>query len=354
LSFITEQEASSITIRRMILHVVGGEDGFEAQEEMQDFEHAPFFLERIRGAAVDGVYSFEDASETKRRLERMARGELAFKTGGQELARAFSKAHVEASRDGAFFVFELEVGLPDTVLYSLVKYDYRSAIEFTAKEGRQSLRAIVQAFVTERRAIQKSCFVRVVAGQAETLVSAFDRMGRAPDLTDYFRNFLDVKRSRSDHELSVDLNEMLRATLTACREFIPNRDVPAALEASKVSLRGREVIDESAIREAIYVGSGRPDDEATRVELDRSATREIKRRKLAGVEFRPALAVLAQRPRRQIKTIESVVLSYPGEEEGKSVRRERQPDGLGWIITIRTQRDFVEDATLAIKSRGSA
>lgn len=113
----------------------------------------------------------------------------AFKTGGQELARAFSKAHVEASRDGAFFVFELEVGLPDTVLYSLVKYDYRSAIEFTAKEGRQSLRAIVQAFVTERRAIQKSCFVRVVAGQAETLVSAFDRMGRAPDLTDYFATF---------------------------------------------------------------------------------------------------------------------------------------------------------------------
>ena len=352
MSFLNEEETASLTVRRMILHVVGGVGEFEAQKEMADLDHSAFFLDRIRGAAIDGVHSFEAASDTKLRLERIARGDVSFEAGAQELSRSFSKAHVEASREGVFFVFELGVGLDDRVIYCLMKYDYRNVLELTARDGRQSLRSSVQAFVTERRAIQKSCLVRVVGGKAEDLASAFDRMGRAPDLTDYFGRFLEVRRSRSDVELTTSLGDMLGATLSSCREVLPGRDVVAALEASKGSLLGREVINENAVREAILVGGGSPQAERTRSELDDATTKQLKRHGLSGVEFRPAPAVLAQRPRLQIKTVEGVVLSYPGEEEGKAVRRER--DGSGWTITIRTKRDMIQDATLASKARGGA
>ena len=354
LSFLTDEESAALSVRRMILHVVGTEGTFEAQEEQREIEHEPFFLDRIRNNAIDGVHSFEDESEAKLRLERIAQGELAFQTGGQELARVFSRAHVRTSVPGAFFLFELDVNAPGTTLYSMIKYDYQNALELVARDGRQSLRVIVQAFVTDRRAIQKSCLVRVVNGSAEPLVSAFDRMGRSPDLTDYFQSFLEVRRSRDDAELSAGLNELLRTTLSACREILPRRDVVAALDLSKESLRGRDLVDESAIREAIFVGSGSPADEHARTQLDRATTRALKHQRMTGVSFCPAPSVLARRPRRQIKTAESVVLSYPGEEEGRSVMRERQPSGAGWIITIRTQREFVEDATLAIKAGGSA
>lgn len=349
MSFLTDDEAMSLTVNRMILHVVGGDDDFEAQAEQGEIEHEQFFLERIRNAAVDGVHTFDATSDTKQRLERIARDEISFEDAGQELSRAFSQAHVGTSTAGAFFVFELGVPAQDTVLYSMVKYDYRNVLELVSKAGRQSLRSIVQAFVTERRAIQKSCLVRVRNGHAEPLVSAFDRMGNSPDLTDYFRKFLGVRRTRSDEELSRNLNELLRSTLTACKDILPGRNVVAALERTKESLRGRPIVDESAMRDAIFVGGGSPDSEDARAELERTTTRELKKHRLAGVEFRPSSGVLAQRPRRQIKTAESVILSYPGEEEGRSVRKEQQSDG-GWIITIRTQRDLVEDGTLPAKA----
>lgn len=333
----------------MILHVVGTDEEFEVQAEQDEIEHETFFLKRIKNAAIDGLHTFEIASDTRQRLERVAQQQISFEQGGQELSRAFSKAHVGGSTAGAFFVFELGVAEHDTVVYSMVKYDYRNVLELVSRAGRQSLRSIVQAFVTEGRAIQKSCLVRVRKGKAEPLVSAFDRMGSSPNLTDYFRKFLGVSRSRSDDELSANLNEMIRSALTTCKPILPGRNVVAALDRTKESLRGRPVVDESAIREAIFVGCGSPDDQGSRDELDRATTTGLKRHRLAGVEFRPTPGVLAQRPRLQIKTAESVVLSYPGEEEGRSVRKEQQTDG-GWIITIRTQRELVEDGTLPAKT----
>lgn len=349
LSFLTDDEATSLTIRRMILHVVGGEEDFEAQAEQDEIEHKAFFLKRIKNAAIDGVHEFQPESDTKQRLEHVAMQQISFERAGQDLSRAFSLAHVGASAAGAFFVFELGVNHQDTSLYSMVKYDYRNVLELVSKAGRQSLRSIVQAFVTEGRAIQKSCLVRVRNGKAEPLVSAFDRMGTSPDLTDYFRKFLGVGRTRSDDELSANLNEMIRSALTTCKPMLPGRNVVAALDRTKESLRGRPIVDESAIREAIFVGCGSPKDQDSRDELNRATTSGLKRHRLTGVEFRPSPGVLAQRPRRQIKTAESVVLSYPGEEEGRSVRKEQQPDG-GWIITIRTQRELVEDGTLPAKA----
>lgn len=336
-------------VRRLILHVVGS-GTFVAQEEMTPGNHAPFFLDRIRDAAKDGVHAFDPDSETKTKLERMAQGILPFQEGGQELSRAFANAHVKSSSDGAFFVFELETGQPDTIFYSLIKYDYRSVLELTEENGRHSLREIVQAFVTEPKAIQKSCLVRVVNGRVTEPISAFDRMERPPELTDYFAAFLDVKRVRSDQDLTNDLNEVLRLTLSACRDLVPDNDVPAALEVSKASLRGRQFVDEGSVRDAILIACGRPDDEAVRAQIDRTVTKELARKKLTGIEFRPDLSIISQRPRRRIKTAERVVLDYPGEEENRSVKRDKGSGG-SLIITITTKAELLEDVILNPKTR---
>ena len=352
MGFLNDTESANLVIRRMILHVVGGEEEFEAQAEQSEIEHEDFFAERIRKGAVDGVHSFEEHSDTRTRLEQIARQETSFEAGGQEIARAFSTAHVGASTPGAFFLFELGAG-PSTLLYSLVKYDYRNVLELVSAGGKRSFRPILQAFVTERRAIQKSCLVRFQDGRAEPLVSAFDRMGSAPDLTDYFRKFLGVSRARSDNERSSSRGDMLRPTLAACKALLPGGDAVAALERAKESLRGRPSVDDSAVREAIFVGSGAPEDQGARDELDKAINKGLKRHRLAGIAFRPSGRVLARPPRRLVKTAEKVDLSYPGEEEGRSVTKERDPEG-GWVITIRTRRELVEDGTLPARLGRSA
>ncbi len=66
--------------------------------------------------------------------------------------------------------------------------------------------------------------MRVKSGVVESGVSAIDRMGDAPDLTDYFQKFLEVVRDRDTKELSERLNEVIRGTLQKCKTQLPDQD----------------------------------------------------------------------------------------------------------------------------------
>lgn len=352
MSFLTDAELASLRIKKMILHVVGGKEVFQPQPAMEGVEHIDFFLARIQDAAVSGVHRFEEKSGTKELLQQIAAGTANFEEGAQELSRRFSKDHVGSSRNGAFFVFELETDDPNVTLFSLIKYDYAEAIELFSDKGRNALRQIVQAFVRQKRAIQKACLVRVRDGVVEGGVSAIDRMGESPDLTDYFQKFLEVVRDRDTKELSDRLSEVLRSTLQKCKAHLPNQDVPAALSATKDYLRGRENVDDEGIREALFVAAGRPAEDP-RVEIDKVLTKQLKDKKLAGISFRPDPATLRRAARRRIQTAEGVLLVYPGEQENRAVTREKGESG-GWTITIRTTEGLVEDGTVAERARTDA
>lgn len=343
MSFLNDAEFDSIAIKKMIVHVVGGKQEFAPQPALPVDEepHIAFFLARIVDAAVSPVHSFDEKSATSALLKEMATGVKAFEEGGQELARRFQLDHVGASSGGAFFVFELSTNDPETTFYSLIKYDYREAVELYAKDGKNAFRQIVQAFVKEKRAIQKSCLIRVKAGVIDGEVSAFDRMGEAPDLTDYFQRFLEVRRDRDTSELSSRLSTVLRDTLRDTKQYLPGNDVKLALNVTKESLSGRDVVDDEAIRESIFVAAGRPAEDI-RAEIDKSLNRHMKGQKLTGVSFKPDPSSLKRAPRMKVRTAEDVLIEYPGEQEDRAVTRTKGDRG-GWIITIKTSEALVED-----------
>lgn len=216
MGFLTDQERRSLQIVAMILHVVG-EDPF-IPETARAVEHEGFFVGRILDTDVAPVYSFKEGSATCAQLERMARSEVTFEAGAQDLSREFSRFHGTTSREGAFFIFQLATDDPRTTIYSLVKYDYREAIEQAeGEQGASLLRRIVHAFIADKKAIQKSALVRVVDGRAEAAISAHDRIKPAPEIGEYFARFLDVDRSRSDQELNEAVVDVLRQTLKDSR-----------------------------------------------------------------------------------------------------------------------------------------
>ena len=133
MGFFTDAERETIKIESMILHVVGGDDF--TPEPARPVEHEEFFISRILDTDVAPVYSFVPHSQTKSELERIASGQVTFELGAQTLSREFSRLHVGSSRDGALFVFELRTADPATRLYSLIKYDYREAIEQSQENG---------------------------------------------------------------------------------------------------------------------------------------------------------------------------------------------------------------------------
>lgn len=348
MGFFTDDDLDGLRVSRMIIHLVGQRDQpFVPRGEME-VQQEGFFRSRIQIEASDAVHSFVDGSEVRPVLERIASGELDFVSGGQQLAKRFFDMHVRQSISGAFFVIELRSQATDTVFFALIKYDYREAVELADQDGKSILRSIVQAFVKERRAVQKFCLIRVKGGIADPSVCASDRMEQAPDLTDYFERYLGVHRSRNTAELSARLNEALRGAAQDLRDLLPDNNIGGAVARAKLALQGRSTVSNDDVVDALQHAANRPEDDNARSRIDSVVRKKLRKQNLEDVEFRPDPSVLKVRPRVVVKTAEEVKLEFPEEELNHSVYRS-VIDGET-VFTVRT-RTLVEDGTLPIRTR---
>ncbi|MNC15891.1 37-kD nucleoid-associated bacterial protein [compost metagenome] len=332
MGFLTDDERQQLRIHSMILHVVG--DGEFELQPARAVEYEEFFLSRIRDTDVAAVHEFRQNSAARDKLSRMATNEIEFEEGAQSLSDAFSRQHLATARDGAFFIFELRVNNPAVRIYSMIKYDYREAIEQAiAEDGQQRLRQIVHALIDDKKAVQKSALIRINGGVPEPQVSARDRTKASPDIADYFSIFLDVDRSRSDEDLNRALLESLRQVLIASVDLLPEQDAAAALKTAKASLREREQIDEGAIVDAVLAAAGHPNEEVQLV-LRNRITRKLRSQRLTGLVFPPDRQILRKPAMRRLRTTEGVTVTYP---DGVTVERTARDNGIGEVITITTE-----------------
>lgn len=349
MGFLTELERAQLRIESMILHVVSDAD-FDPQPTAV-VEHANFFISRILETDMAAVYQFKDVSGSRDQLQHIATGTQSFEAGAQNLSREFSRQHGATTRDGAFFIFDLRTDDHDVRIYSLIKYDYREAIEQSeGDDGQQHLRRIIHAFVDDKKAIQKAALIRVVGGQAEQMVATLDRTKKAPEIADYFATFLDVERTRRDDELNRLLVEALRQTFSDSKDLLPNKDVATALQQAKGTLRDRQHIDEEAIFDAVLAAAGHPTDEETKKLLRRRVTQKLRTKRLAGLTFPPDRQVLRKPPMRKIRTTEGVTVTYPDETNAVTVSRTPHLSGSGEVITITTSC-VVEDTIVSDRAR---
>jgi hypothetical protein len=341
MSFLTDAEAASLRLARMSLHIVS-DDEFVPEPELA-IEHDDFLLDRIRDVASASVYRFEEVSATRDTIQSISRRDVGFEEGAQTLAREFCRFHRGGTRDGAFFVFELGVEDQNTRIYALMKYDYGQALELVEREGVAGLRRIVEAFVGDKAAIQKSALVLVVNGAADAEISTRDRMGRpAPDLTDYFIRYLQVTRDRTNGELTTAVKEVVRTTLEDHRELLPPGGVAPAVSRALEVLRNTENVTEDVVNHAVWMGAGQPADEQVRESLKKSVGRLVKRKRLAGVTFPPDGGQLGRPITRVVRTEEGVTIQYNTGLEGQAVRKIETPDGATqFIVTTRRYTDAV-------------
>ncbi|WP_236217274.1 nucleoid-associated protein [Pseudomonas rhodesiae] len=318
MSFFTEEEQLSLTITRMILHVVGTEE-FLAMPE-RPLEEQDFFKGKIVDMAAAPVFMFKAVSQTRNEMEAIAKGETTFEHGAQSLAASFHRKHIGGTADGVLCMFELTTDDAEVKFYSLVKYDYKLVLEQNGVEPGQALRRIVNGLVDDKKAIQKTALVRVVNGVADQGVSATDRTKQGADLADYFADFLSVTRAVSDTELSQITRKLLQATLRACKTDLPDEDVPKAVRKAQASLGARRNIDEAAIVEAVLAAAGHPQDEKTIKRLERETQKRVRSSKLHEVSFKPDRKILRQPYLRKIMTVEGVTILFPDRVENPNVR----------------------------------
>ncbi|WP_312320187.1 nucleoid-associated protein [Stenotrophomonas sp.] len=314
-----------------------GEDEFVPRRAMATVEFEQFFLARISDMDASSLFKFAPQSGVRETVQRIAANRTQFSQGGAQLARDFHGRHVGQSSAGAFFFFELHVADESVRLYSMLKYDYREVLAPSRANSSRQLRKIVEAFVQDKRALQKSCLIRVRDGVAEEEISARDRNGKSPDITDFFSAFLSVQRSRDDTELNHQVYQAVTEVLKSHQEHLPDSDLSQALNVVRERLRTASVISNATALDALLVAAGRPADPQISESLEQALVRSMKRRKVSGLEFAPDENVLKRSVRKKLATKEGVHLDYPQYLEGSRVKKEALPSG-GLKITITTDR----------------
>lgn len=345
MSFFSDEEIDSLKITRMILHVVGTKN-FEALPE-RALEEEAFFIGKIVDMAAAPVFMFKAVSTTRNEIEAIAIGATSFVLGAQSLAASFNRAHVVGSADGVLLMFELSVKDPSVKIYSLIKYDYKLALEQNDGAPGNKLRRIVNALVDEKKAIQKTALVRVVNGVADKNVSATDRTKHGVDLADYFTDFLSVTRDVSDTELSELTRKVLKGALQACIEHLPGKNVAKALKKAQANLGTRALIDEDAIVEAVMLAAGHPEDDKIAGRLEKETRTRVRKSKLHELSFKPDRKILRQPYMRKIVTTEGVTILFPDRAENPNVKVVELEGGKVQII-VNTDR-VTEDSVVTPK-----
>jgi hypothetical protein len=338
------QDESALHITAMSLHVVGVPiDEFVPEDAFDEISEEAFFLKRIVENDADAIFSFVDGSATKALVERVASGALSFKKGAQDLARNFNTGHVATSRDGAFFVIDLN-GDDGARFFCLIKYDYSEAVVRRNVKGKSRLRKLVQAFVTDKKAVQKICLLKVTDGVVSDEVAARDRMKTAPELSDYFYKFLGVKRERDDAELTKAVLNVARAVFQEQKAHLGDRSVAVALNEFGNALRLRPNVDVDVVSEVILGVLGNPEDEKLHSAVERSVDRKFESAKLHGLGFKPDQSAFKTAKSVKLETPEGVVVRY-SQRAGENLVTRVKKHGGGETITIETEGTVQETVT---------
>ena len=223
----------------------------------------------------------------------------------------------------------------------MLKYDYSEVVaparHRPGSQDTRQLRRIVEAFIKDKRALQKSALFRVVDGTAEPLVAAKDRAAKSPDITGFYSTFLGVKRERDD----IELNKAVADAVLEIVKASPQNTWPqgGAVARAKVVeiLRGAVEIKDETVIDAVFVAAGRPSAEGQAEELKDLTMAILRKKKIAGLAFAPNLDVLKSAAKHKIRTKERIFIEYPESLQGVRVTTERQSDGSA-VITIKTEK----------------
>ena len=339
MTLFTDEEKATLSIRRMIFHVVGKAlDEPVLLDEITPPQFADFFLERVKSALSGNLFEFRENSSVERILRLIVAHADTFGDQSKSLARDFHSRHSGITSVGVFFVFELGM-VRDQTAYALIKYDNEDVVRYLVNPGSQvpSLERFQESFVRKAEAMQKIALVRLdVEGGGRVAVR--DRSNMA-HISDYFEGFLQVRRVNSPDELSDKLITVFKDTFRSHRSELSDEIKRSGVNRIYDVLRqpGRAFGPENSepLFSAIF-GQFPPE-----APIRRTFSQRLKHHGVAEETFN-INPDLVQRPsRRRIETMEGTQIIFEEEHRPTITRRD---DGRTQItvVTASVVRDDVD------------
>ena len=351
MSLLTDEEKESLSIRRMIFHVVGKtlEEPILLQE-ISPPEHADFFLKRVESVLRGNLFEFKPYSNVERILRLVAKDGDDFTEHTQELARDFQRQHHSRTMSmGVFFVFEMGLGDGKTI-YALIKYDNEDVVRYvldnTGKPQVPRLERFCESFVRKAEAMQKIALVRLAEDQGGKVVVR-DRSEPA-HISDYFEAFLQVRRINSPADMSGKLVEAFKQTFKDHRTSLPPDIQKGGVNRIyEVMRQGGHRFDPENPEPIITSIFGQVADDSP---LRKTLTRLLKEKGIANETFDIDPKSVQKPTRCRMKTAEGTQIIY---DEGHKPLQRPHADGKRIEIVIVTTQVIEDDVDIENNPRSN-
>ncbi|NTI01922.1 nucleoid-associated protein [Agrobacterium rhizogenes] len=327
---------AALHVDRMIFHVVGpSEDDLILMDEVVVTGLEDFFLQRIRETNIGNRFEFIGPDQGVRpSLTTISKDPQKFVAVSKNLAEAFHGQHQNvAAKKGAFIVAILS-GLENPA-FALIKFDDLRVLRFRQETNASgSVKAIVSeidnTFQEDKKAMQKSALIILNDNGGELAV--FDRANRQ-NISDYFKNFLGVRRVYTPETASQRLKKALSSAFSE-HTGEASDDVKQTWRArlhSAVQSRTSVLPEDLDIFGASVFGDFWENDG-----FKKSLQKHLQQQRIAGEAIILHKDTFPKPIVKRVKTKEDIFLRYPVDLEGGIVKIVKH-EGGGATITIETQ-----------------
>ncbi len=220
---LSDAEKASLRVESFIFHTVHhGQAEPTLHDEVLIGRHAGFFVDRVIDTLNGNRYVFDAGSTTLRALRGIEADAGTFVEMSKELARQFHRTEGRERHDGRFkrgilMVAGLRAG--GRRFHSLIKYDYgERVIDIIERGVGADLEEVMNPLTENKKALQKSALIELDDEGGKLVV--IDHSKRS-GITDFFRDFLGVKRALGEDEMTKAVEKCVRKTV-----LIHSADLP--------------------------------------------------------------------------------------------------------------------------------
>lgn len=332
------------SVERIIFHIVGPDLTTPTiLTEVEDpSTHSDFFVARLIETSKGTHYTFNPASGVQGQIHQSLVSPHAFVDCSQILAERFQKLY---ERDGRLIpgvLMLLQVKSGDETYAAIIKYDDTKVISYkttTTTDGKINpiLDHILNTFVQDKRALQKSALIKITNDIGQLV--CIDRSGKNGDITEKFKDFLDITRKFSHDTLTERLLDALKATAKAHKDIIPQSITSQLTTAAKEAISSIETFNPTHPNILLNALFG---DLHTNELIQQTFEKELKRQKIQTEIIKIPKNFFPKPARKMKETFEGIRVIYTqAHEDAKEIIFD-EVDGTK-TFTVSTLKYTIED-----------